>query len=111
MENSKRFKSFYDDCEDAFYEHLDNVKIYLKKSNKEYITIENNIKKILDENNILQRIFEGQYPNNSLNLTETTLICEIITLISEKKNIEEKELYFKGGMDAYYYFLKIGIIH
>ena len=110
MENSKSFKSFYDDFEDTFYEHLDNVKIHLAKNNKEYIDIENNIRKIIDKDDILNRIIEGQTLNTTLSNDQCKLLCSLINLFSKKRDIEEKEIYFKGSMDAYYYFLKICII-
>lgn len=110
MDELKRFTSFYDDCEDAFYEHLDSVKMYLRKTNKKYINIENQIRDILDKNDILHCILEGQTTSTPLSSKECNLLCVIITLLSEKREIEEKEIYFKGGMDTYYYFKKIGII-
>lgn len=110
MEELKRFTSFYDDCEDIFYEHLDGIKMYLRKTNEKYIDIENKIRKILDKDDILQCVFEGQTPSTTLSNEQSKLLCIIINLLSEKRDIEEKEIYFKGGMDAYYYFKKIGIL-
>lgn len=36
MNERKRFISFYDDCSDAFEEHLDGVRMYLQNNNEEY---------------------------------------------------------------------------
>ena len=35
---------------------------------------------------------------------------EIDNYLDNLQDILEKELYFKGGMDSYYYFKKIGVI-
>lgn len=38
------------------------------------------------------------------------MLSEIIILYYNLQAFEEKEIYFKGGMDAYFYFKKLGIL-
>ena len=37
-------------------------------------------------------------------------LSQVIVLYNNLQNILEKEIYFKGSMDSYYYFKKIGVI-
>ena len=41
---------------------------------------------------------------------ECEALSKVIILYYNLKDIEEKEIYFKGGMDAYFYFKKLGIL-
>ena len=49
-----------------------------------------------------------------LEIKQTPIECDLLynaMELQEKMQImTEEELYFKGGMDAYYYFKRIGII-
>ena len=38
------------------------------------------------------------------------MFSKIIILNYKLQEIEENEIYFKGGMDAYFYFRKLGIM-
>lgn len=110
MENIKRFTSFYEDCNDEFMEHLDGVRAYLEKSNKEYKNLHKQYVNILDNNEKLQNLLFGDKLEDSLTFEECNLLYKIIELQEKMQVIVEQELYFKGGMDAYYYFNKLGII-
>lgn len=110
MENIKRFTSFYEDYNDELIEHLDGVRIYLEKNNKEYKDLQKQYTKILDNNEKIQNILFGDKMEDILTDEEYNLLYKAIELQERIQIIVEKELYFKGGMDAYYYFKKLGII-
>ena len=38
-------------------------------------------------------------------------LSQIIVLYNNLQDILEKEIYFKGGMNSYYYFKRIGVIN
>ena len=38
------------------------------------------------------------------------MLSKTIIMKYDLQEIEEKEIYFKGGMDAYFYFRKLGIL-
>lgn len=38
------------------------------------------------------------------------MLSKIIILNYKLQEIEKNEIYFKGGMDAYFYFRKLGIL-
>ena len=67
-------------------------------SNKEYF-----ITKELKNNNLEVKIL-----GLSLILKRE---CSIIQNNKNSEDILEKEIYFKGGMDSYYYFKRIGVIN
>ena len=57
----------------------------------------------------LQLIFEDDEVFE-LNKEECKMLSKIIILNYKLQEIEENEIYFKGGMDAYFYFRKLGIL-
>ena len=110
MENIKRFTSFFEDYNDDLIEHLDGVRTYLQMNNKEYKDLQKQYTKILDNNEKIQNLLFGDKIEDTLTTKEYDLLYKAIELQERIQIIVEKELYFKGGMDAYYYFRKIGII-
>lgn len=110
MEKTNRFTSFYDGYEDDFIEHLDSVKVYLEKGNGSFKNIQKEYLEILNNNKNLQNFFYGNVIEEGLTSDECRLLSKLINLQDEMQIMAEKELYFKGGMDAYFYFCKLGII-
>lgn len=110
MENIKRFTTFYEDCKDEFMEYLDGVRIYLQKNNSEFKNLQKEYTKILDNNEKLQNILCGDKVETGLTPIECDLLYNAIELQEKMQIMAEEELYFKGGMDAYYYFKRLGII-
>lgn len=110
MENIKRFNSFYEDYKDEFEEHLDSVQVYLQKNNNEFKKIQKEYTKILDNNEKLQNILYGDKVETGLTPIECDLLYNAIELQEKMQIMTEEELYFKGGIDAYYYFRRLGIM-
>ena len=110
MNEDQRFISFYDENSDNFYELLDGVRTYLKNNNVEYKEIHKKIHDIIDSSINLQKLLNDEILENELSIEECMSISKIINLYYNLQDIIEKEIYFKGGMDAYYYFCKLGII-
>lgn len=110
MENIKRFTSFFEDYNDELIEHLDGVRTFLEKNNKEYKDLQKQYTKILDNNEKIQNILFGDKIESPLTTEEYDLLYKAIKIQESIQIIVEKELYFKGGMDAYYYFKTLGIL-
>lgn len=66
--------------------------------------------KILDSNEKLQNILFGDKVKTELTPIECDLLYKAIELQEKMQIMTEEELYFKGELDAYYYFRKLGII-
>lgn len=110
MKNTKRFTSFFEDYNDELIEHLDGVRTFLGKSNKEYKDLQKQYTRILDINEKIQTILFGDKIEDILTTEEYDLLYKAIELQEKIQILVEQELYFKGGMDAYYYFKRLGII-
>ena len=103
-------KSFYKEYEDMFEEYLEDVKRILRRKNQKYIKLQEKYHKILDENENLVWILEGQTENRNLSNKECIALAKLVQIYYNMKSIEEKEIFFLGGKEVYYFFKKIGIL-
>ena len=109
MEN-ERFVPFYEAYGDDFYESVEDVRRYLKNKNEGYKKVYEKLHNILDNNFNIQLLLDEQILENGLSKGECKALSQVINLYYKLKDFEEKEIYFKGGMDAYFYFKKLGIL-
>lgn len=103
-------KSFYKEYEDMFEEYLEDFKRILRKKNQKYIKLQEKYHKILDENENLVWILEGQTENRNLSNKECIALAKLVQIYYNMQSIEEKEIFFLGGKEVYYFFKKIGIL-
>ena len=101
----KKINLFNIDFENFNY-LLDNA---LNK-NEEYKELNKKFCEIMDNYPNLQLIFEENDISFELNKTECEKLQEIIALGLEIRKIENYEIFFLGGNQAYEYFKKIGIL-
>ena len=106
----ERLKPFIEEYNEYFYESIEDIRQYLIKSNKNYREVKDKIHKILDRNLNIQKLLDESDLENGLSAGECMDLSQIIVLYNNLQNILEKEIYFKGSMDAYY-FKKIGVIN
>lgn len=106
----KKLKPFIEEYSDDFYESIEDIRQYLNRNNKKYKEIKDKIHKIMDRNLNIQKLLDETYLEDGLSTGECKDLSQIIVLYYNLQDILEKELYFKGGMDSYYYFKKIGVI-
>ena len=107
----EKLKPFIEEYSDDFYESIEDIRQYLMKNNKNYREIKNKIHKIMDRNLNIQKLLDETYLENGLNAGECKGLSQIIVLYNNLQDILEKEIYFKGGMNSYYYFKRIGVIN
>ena len=103
-------KSFYKEYEDMFEGYLDDVKRILRKKNEKYIKLQEKYHKILDENENLVWILEGDIKDRNLSNEECLVLSRLVQIYYDMQSIEEKEIFFLGGKEAYFFFKKIGIL-
>ena len=103
-------KSFYKEYEDMFEEYLEDVKRILRKKNQKYIKLQEKYHKILDENENLVWILEGQTENRNLSNKECITLAKLVQIYYNMQSIEEKEIFFLGCKEAYFLFKKIGVL-
>ena len=107
----EKLKPFIEEYSDDFYESIEDIRQYLNKNNKKYIEIKDKMHRIMDRNLNIQKLLDETYLENGLSAGECKDLSQIIVLYNNLQDILEKEIYFKGSMDAYYYFKKIGVIN
>ncbi len=106
----EKIESFYKEYEDMFEEYLENMKGILKNTNEEYRELEQEYHKILKENENLVYIMEGQIDSRNLSNRECNSLSKLIKIYYDMQEIEEKEIFFLGGKEIYFYFKKMGIL-
>lgn len=110
MNNIENLKPFIEEYNDEFYQMIEDIRNYLRNNNKEYIEIKKQIHKLMDRNLNIQKLYDENILENGLSSGECRDLSKIIVLYDSLEDIVEKEIYFKGGMDSYYYFKRIGVI-
>ena len=102
-------KGLYDLRLCDFNELISDVKVALRNKNKEYKKLQDQLENIMDNHPNLQMIMED---DAEFNLTKTycKMLRKLFELHIEIKAIEEQEIFFLGGREAYYYFKNIGIL-
>lgn len=106
----EKVESFYKEYEDLFEEYLDNVRKNLRNNNEKYIELQKEYHKILDENENLVWVLEGQTEGRNLSNKECAALAKLVQIYYDMQSIEEKEIFFLGGKEAYFFFKKIGIL-
>ena len=106
----ERLKPFIEEYSEDFFESIEDIRKYLNKHNKNHKNIKNKIHKIMDRNLNIQKLLDETYLEDGLSAGECKDLSQVIVLYNNLQNILEKEIYFKGSMDSYYYFKKIGVI-
>ena len=106
----EKVETFYKEYEDLFEEYLGNIKLNLKKNNERYVELQEEYDKILERNKNLIWILEGEIKDRTLSNTECFELSKLVQIYYELKEIEEKEIFFSGGKEAYFFFKKIGIL-
>lgn len=107
----EKLKPFIEVYSDDFYENIEDIRKYLNKHNKNYKNIKDKIHKIMDRNLNIQKLLDETYLEDGLNADECKDLSQVIVLYNNLQDILEKEIYFKGSMDSYYYFKRIGVIN
>ncbi len=106
----EKLKPFIEEYSDDFYESIEDIRQYLNRNNKKYKEIKDKIHKIMDRNLNIQKLFDETHLEDGLSAGECKDLSQVIVLYSNLQDILEKEIYFKGSMDSYYYFKRIGVI-
>ncbi len=103
-------ENFYTEYEDMFEEYIEDIKRSLRNTNKEYIELQNKVHEILDKNENLTWILEGEIKDRILSNEECLELSELVKIYYDIQSIEEKEIFFSGSREAYLFFKKIGIL-
>ena len=105
MENFK----LYDLDSAELTELIDISRIKLKEKSSQYKELTEKVAEIIENNpNILALIEENEV--ESLNKEECKLLQKLITLNMKMTTYEDREIFFLGARENYYYFKNLEIL-
>jgi len=110
MDRIKELKAFHEEYEDTFYDYLSDVKHSLKFGNSDYENLYKQIYKILDKYPNLPKIVDEVKLENGLSTAECMALSNLLGLYFKSRDIEDKEIFYTGSMNAYHYFRDMGIM-
>ncbi len=100
----EKIESFYKEYEDMFEEYIENVRRNLRNNNKEYNQLQSEYHKILDKNENLVWVLEGNIKYRNLSNEECFALSKLVQIYYDMQSIEEKEIFFLGSKEAYFFF-------
>lgn len=101
--------SFCEMEDDIFSEYISNVEVELRKNNKEYKNMLNEISTLMNKYPKLRDIYENDEATD-LSKEECEALIKILNNQLELKIIGYKEMFYKGNAEAYFYFKKMRIL-
>ena len=102
-------KGIYDIELCDFNEMISDTKVALRNKNTTYKKLLNKVQNIMDNYPNLQMIMEDD-KDIYLTKNDCKMLQKLFNLQIEIQALEEQEIFFLGGQEAYYYFKNIGII-
>ena len=105
-----KIETFYEEYEDMLEEYLEDIKRNLRNNNEEYIKLNKEFHEILDKNENLVWILEGDIKDRKLSNEECFALSKLVEIYTDMQSMEEKEIFFLGGKEAYFLFKKIGVL-
>ena len=102
-------KGIYDIELCDFNEMISDTKVALRNKNTTYKKLLNKVENIMDNYPNLQMIMEDD-KDIYLTKNDCKMLQKLFNLQIEIQALEEQEIFFLGGREAYYYFKNIGII-
>ena len=107
----EELKTFYEECEDTLEEHLLKARSILRENNEAYKQLLKNHKSILEEYKNLSLLLEDNENNDiEFNAEECKILQKLIQINIDMKQMEEKEIFFLGAKENYFYLKKIGVL-
>lgn len=106
---TKEVNDFYNYARPEFDGYLGNIVLNLEKNSKQYQDILKDVRDIKDKYPIIEEVL---YDREIKALSEDE-VKNLLAVIDKEDSLQmmiEKELFFKGGREAYLYFRKMGII-
>ena len=102
-------KRLYDVDSIEFNELLDTARIELKNDDLEYQDLENQVNEIIDKYPRIHSLFENDEVSN-LNEEECKMLQNLISLYLQMSNFEEREIFFLGARENYFYIKNMNLI-
>jgi len=101
--------TFLEEYKDEFEEFISRVSVELEKTDPEYLKVVKENRKILKDNPKLRDLLEENLAQE-LTKKECEAIGKYIDNTVDLKFLEYQAIFFRGYREAYYHFLKSGLI-
>ena len=75
-------------------------------NNEKYAELKNEYNKILEQNENLTWILEGDIKGRNLSNEECFSLSKLVQIYYDMQSIEEREIFFLGGKESYFFFKK-----
>ena len=106
----EKIETFYEEYEDMLEEYLEDIRRNLRNTNEKYIKLNKEFHEILDKNENLGWILEGDIKYRKLSNEECFALSKLVEIYTDMQSIEEREIFFLGGKEAYFLFKRIGAL-
>ena len=106
----KELKTFYEEYVDVFEDYLQNARKNLKKSSEKYNKLSKEYREILLKNKNLNWVLEGEVKGRTLTNEECFSLSKLVKIYFDLQTMEEKELFFLGARENYFYLKNIGVL-
>ena len=103
-------KTFYEEYKDIFEDYLQNARKNLKKSSDKYIKLKREYHEILEKNENLNWVLEGEAKGRTLTNEECFSLSKLVKIYFDLQAMEEKELFFLGARENYSYLKNIRVL-
>ena len=104
-------KTFYEECEDELEEHLLKARTILRETNEEYKSLLKKQKNILNSYKNLSLILtDDELDNVEFSSDEVKILQKLTHINVNIKILEEKEIFFLGARENYFYLKNIGVL-
>lgn len=90
----EKIETFYEEYEDMFEEYLEDIRRNLRNTNKEYIKLQKEFHKFMDENENLVWVLEGDIKDRNLSNEECFALSKLVEIYTDMQSIEEKKSSF-----------------
>lgn len=99
----------YDINSIEFSELIDTARVKLQNNNYEYKELQNKVTRIKEKYPNLKLLLENNKVMH-LNKEECKILQKLLLLYLQIGNYEEREIFFLGARENYFYFKNLGII-
>ena len=99
----------YDIDSVEFNELIDSTRVELKNKNLDYKKLTSKVHEIMERFPNLQLLLEDDKVVN-LNEEECKMLQKLIAIYMQISNFEEREIFFLGAKENYFYFKNLGLI-
>lgn len=99
-------ETFADKCEDSLDEYLSDCSVRLEKVNKEYLKLMKEREYILRKYPRVREVLEDNMMYR-FNIPEVKAVRKVIELNQDLSWMEQKEMFFQGIRESYYFLQKI----